>query len=81
MSAASSASSKSKGQPASDTGPFRTPIPMKPRPALFRALLGVFIAWCGVMVWMYIKAIHPSATTSPTQQPPATMPAVAQQAP
>ena len=85
MSAASAASSTSKSKSPKATtensgGPFRPALPMKPRPALFRILMGVLIVWCGVMVWMYLRTIHPSPP-SPSQQPAATERAVAQQTP
>jgi hypothetical protein len=62
--------SKSKPE-SSESGPFRPALPMKPRPRLFMLLMGVLLLWCGVMVWMYVRAIHPNATPL-QQQPPAT---------
>jgi hypothetical protein len=60
------------------TGPWRPAIPMKPRKGLFVALMLVLAVWCGVMVWMYVRAIHP-ALNPPSQPPRTTEPAVAAQ--
>jgi hypothetical protein len=87
---AASSASASKGKagkgspsPSSDersAGAWRAAIPMKPHRGLFVALLAVLVVWCGVMVWMYFRALHPSATTRP-EPPRATEPAVAVQGP
>ena len=69
---------ESRSQPNPATGPFRPAIPMKPRRGLFLALMGVLAIWCGVMIWMYLRAIHPSATPQPTQPPATTERGVAQ---
>lgn len=33
--------------------------PLTPRPRLFVALLVVFGAWLGVLVWMYVTTVYP----------------------
>jgi len=66
------AGNEPKTKPSSgESGPFRPALAMKPRPRLFMLLMGVLLLWCGVMVWMYVRAIHPNATPL-RQQPPAT---------
>jgi hypothetical protein len=58
------------------SGPFRDPVPMKPRKGLFVILMLVLAAWCGVMVVMYFRTIRSAPPLLP--RPPATAPALAQ---
>jgi hypothetical protein len=55
-------------------GPWRDPIPMKPRPRLFVALLIVFAVWVGVLVMMYFTTVraHHQRRRPPAPQPRAT---------
>ena len=52
-------------------GPAAAPgvPPLKPRPKLFVALLVVFAAWLGVLLWMYATTVYPQrpATVTPDQ--------------
>jgi len=70
---------KEKSSP--DAGPWRPAIPMKPRKGLFVGLMVVLAVWCGVMVWMYVRSIHPALNPPSSQPPRTTEPAVAQQTP
>ena len=58
------------------TGPFREPVPMKPRKGLFILLMLVLAAWCAVMVGMYFRTIR--STRPLTPRPPSTASALAQ---
>jgi hypothetical protein len=43
----------------SETKPVFIPRPFQPRPKLFAAMLLLFAAWVGFMIWMYVKTVYP----------------------
>ena len=81
-------SQRNKGDAASSDGivqqPSRQPLPMKRHKGLFIALMGVFVAWVGVMLGLYFTTVRPREHSAPPPsarpQPPATSRALAAQA-
>ena len=67
-----------KGKPSAENGgsggivpqPSREPLPMKRHKGLFIALMGVFIAWVGVMLGLYITTVRPREHSAPAPPPP-----------
>ena len=55
------------GQPTDVSTPAQVapPDPLKPRPALFKALCFVFALWVVFLVALYFKTVHPRRSTAP----------------
>jgi hypothetical protein len=67
-------SQKAKSGVESATGgivpqPSREPLPMKRRKGLFLALMGVFVAWVGVMLGLYVMTVRPQRHLEPLPLP------------
>jgi hypothetical protein len=49
--------------------PSREPVPMKRHKGLFLALMGVFVAWVGVMLGLYLTTVRPREHSAPPAPP------------